>query len=186
MEDSKIIALYWQRDEKAIAESAGKYGAYCFSVANNILNDFLDSEECVNDTWMRAWNAMPPTKPTSLKLFLAKITRNLALTRYAKSKMEKQENELFSILDELGECKATSCPSAEENYIEKELAEAINKFLGGISQKERCVFVRRYFYAESSAVIAEKYNEKEKNINLINFRTRKKLKEFLEKEGFYI
>ena len=184
MDDSKIIELYWARDELAIKQSEEKYGKYCFSVANNILANNGDAEECVNDTWLRAWNAMPPAKPNYLKLFLAKITRNLALWRYEKRQSAKRAGEFCTIVTELDECE--SAASAENEYLEKEILSAINSFLRGVSLKERCIFVRRYFYAESGAAIAQRYGEKESNVNLILFRTRKKLKEHLEKEGIYI
>ena len=185
MEDSKIIELYWARDELAIKQSEEKYGTYCFSVANNILSDGGEAEECVNDTWLKAWGAMPPNKPGNLKLFLAKITRNLAINQYNKRKSAKRGNDFCIILDELAELEFSNGESTEDEYIKKEFSEALNIFLGIISARERCIFVRRYFYAESSAKIAEKYGEKESNVNLILFRIRKKLKNYLEKEGFF-
>ena len=184
MEDSKIIELYWARDEFAIVQSSEKYGAYCFAVAKNILADSEDSEECVNDTWLRAWNAMPPGKPGCLRLFFAKITRNLALKRCEKKQSTKRAGEFSAILTELEECEVAR--SAEQEYLEREIMTSINTFLDAISQRERCIFVRRYFYAESGAAIAQRYGEKESNVNLILFRTRKKLKEYLEKEGICI
>ena len=185
MEDSQIVDLYWQKDANAIKESDTKYGAYCFAIADNILRNSEDSEECVNDTWLHAWNAMPPQKPSKLRLFLAKITRNLSFNRFnARSAQKRGSGEIVLVLDELTECIAHA-GSAEEEYEVKELEQCIRLFVQALPQRERNVFVRRYFYTEPVAAIAKRYNLTESNALAILSRTRKKLKTHLTREGFF-
>jgi len=144
-EDSQIIELYWKRDASAISETANKYGAYCFTVANSILHNAEDSDECINDTWLNAWNAMPPQKPNSLKMFLAKITRNLAFDRFnAKNAAKRGGGEILVVLDELAECLAGR-ENVEAAYESKELGEYIRRFVRTLPERECNVFVRRYF-----------------------------------------
>lgn len=184
MEDNQIIELYWKRDENAIEETAQKYGAYCFAIANNILNNQEDSEECVNDTWLRAWNAIPPQKPENLKLFLAKITRNLSFNRVETQNAKKRGNgELSLVLDELSECLA-SHSNVEDTYLAKELSESMRRFVRKLPEREGNVFVRRYFFMEPVAVIAKNYRLTENHVMVILSRTRKKLKKYLVKEGY--
>ena len=182
MDDRKIIEFYFARDEAAILHTAGKYGAYCFTIAYNILYNNEDSEECVNDTYLRAWNAIPPERPNVLKLFLAKITRNLAINKYNAAKSIKRAGEVAACMEELDEC--ASSESAEEACMLGELSKSINRFLATLTKRERCVFLRRYFYSESNAQIGARYGMKESNVRLVLFRVRGKLKEFLAKEGF--
>lgn len=109
MDDKQIIELYWQRNEDAIHETSLKYGSYCYSIAHNILSNNEDSEECVNDTWLKAWNSIPPQRPVHLKMFLAKITRNLSFDKYKAGKAAKRGNgEIAVVLDELSECLPSS------------------------------------------------------------------------------
>ena len=183
MEDENIIRLYWDRDEQAIRETADKYGTYCDAVAWNILRNREDSRECVNDTWFRAWNAMPPQRPQKLRMFLAKITRNLAFDKYKANTAAKRGGETELVLFELAECVAAG-ESLEETVIAGELAAAVNRFVGALPARERNVFVRRYFFTESTAQIGEKYSLSAKNVTVILSRTRTKLRAFLEKEGF--
>ena len=150
MEDSRIIELYWKREEHAILETSRRYGAYCFAVADHILSNVQDSEECVNDTWLRAWNSMPPQRPNQLE-----------------------------------ECLPSSS-SVEAEIAAKELEDCVNRFLHALPERECNVFLRRYFYVESVAEIAEAYGLKESNVWMILSRTRKKLKSFLEKEDYAI
>ncbi|MBQ7873565.1 MAG: sigma-70 family RNA polymerase sigma factor [Oscillospiraceae bacterium] len=186
MKDEKIIGLYWQRDESAIAESEKKYGAYCFAVAENILHDREDSEEALSDTWMRSWNSIPPKKPQNLKLFFAKITRNLAFDRFKVKTAEKRGGgETALIIGELGEC-VPSAFCVEEEIAGKELRESINSFVKGLSLRERNVFIRRYFFAEKIGDIAKRYGISENNVSVILSRTRKKLKTHLEREGDFL
>ena len=185
MEDSQIVDLYWQKDANAIKESDTKYGAYCFAIADNILRNNEDSEECVNDTWLHAWNAMPPQKPSKLRLFLAKITRNLSFNRFnARSAQKRGSGELVLVLDELNECIAVT-GSAEQEYEAKELEQCIRLFVRALPDRERNVFVRRYFFTEPVAEIAKRYGLTDNNVMVILSRTRKKLKTHLVKEGFF-
>lgn len=184
MEDSRIIDLYWRKDSDAISESARKYGAYCFAVADNILHNNEDSEECVNDTWMRAWDAMPPQRPRVLRMFLAKITRNLAFDRSRAQAAEKRGGgELSLVLEELAEC-LTSGTDVEVIYEGKELRQCIRRFVRALPERDGNVFVRRYFFTETVAVIARRYDLTENHVMVILSRTRKKLLRELKKEGY--
>jgi RNA polymerase sigma-70 factor (ECF subfamily) len=186
MTDLQIIELYWQRNEDAIRESDDKYGRYCFTVANAILLDELDSEECVSDTWLRAWAAIPPQRPNVLKMFFAKITRNLSVDRLkAKTAQKRGSGEAELILDELQECIA-SCGNAESEYMVKELGRSINGFVRNLPEREGNLFIRRYFYGESVEAIAKRYGILPHNAAVILSRVRQKLRRHLEKEGFLV
>ncbi len=186
MNDEQIIELYWQRNEHAIKESNLQYGAYCHKIAKNILNNTEDSDECVNDTWLRAWNVIPPTRPSKLKLFFAKITRNLAFDKLkAQSAKKRGLNEIDLVLGELSECIADQA-DVEATIIMKELEQSINDFLRTLSVRDCNLFVRRYFFADSIADISRRYGITENNIMVILSRTRSKLKIHLEKEGYII
>ena len=183
LEDNQIVELYWQKNADAISETAGKYGAYCFAIAENILHNTEDSEECVNDTWLHAWNAIPPQKPNVLRMFLAKITRNLAFNRFNVRNAEKRGGgEVALVLDELGECLGGA--DAEAAYEAKELRQCIRRFVRALPEREGNVLVRRYFFAESVAGIAKRYGLSENNVMVILSRTRGKLKAHLLKEGY--
>lgn len=184
MNDSQIIDLFFKRDELAIKESSKKYGAYCFSVANAVLADNNDSEECVNSAWLKAWNSIPPQKPDVLKMYFAKLTRNLAISAYRKKCAQKRDKNEFELsVEELKECVATK-EGIEENIDKKQLGRAINEFLKTLSSRDCSVFLRRYFYSDSIKSISERYSLSESNTLSILFRTRKKLKEYLVKEDF--
>ena len=183
MEDNQIIELYWQKNADAISETASKYGAYCFAVAESILRNTEDSEECVNDTWLRAWNAIPPQRPDALRMFLAKITRNLAFNRFNARNAEKRGGgEIALVLDELGECLGGA--DTEAAYEAQELRRCIRHFVRSLPEREGNVMARRYFYAEPVADIARRYGLTENNVMVILSRTRKKLKAHLLKEGY--
>ncbi len=186
MEDNKIIELYFQRDDNAIKETDKKYGAYCAVVANNILADTRDTEECVSDTWLRAWNSMPPQRPSYLRLFLGKITRNLALDvvkRQSRKKRGSGEYEL--VLDELREVSDTGY-RVEEQIEKKELVKCINTFLWTLPERDCNIFLRRYFYFESTKQIANLYEMKESNVLGVLSRTRHKLRMYLVQEGYWV
>lgn len=186
MDDNKIIALYEQRDESAIKETSDKYGSYCFMVANNILSNEQDCEECVNDTYLRIWNTIPPQRPKSLKLFAAKIVRNLALDRFRSQNRQKRGGgNICMALDEVAEIVADTVDIDTESA-ERAFAELLNRFLNTLPKRECNVFVRRYFYFESISEIAGKYMLRESHIRVILSGTRKKLREFLRKEGYTI
>ena len=182
MEDSEIIKLYWNRNQNAVKETEKEYGAYCFSIAENILHNQQDSEECVSDTWLRAWQSIPPQKPTRLKLFLAKITRNLAFDMYRQKTADKRGGGEFSaVLDELAECVAGS-DDVEKAFEAKTLRQSLNAFLKNLPQRDRQLFVRRYFYAESVKSIAEEFSMNSNHVSVILRRVRKKLRIYLEQE----
>lgn len=181
MEDFEIIELYWQRDERALTESVGKYGRLCQSIALRLLNSFEDSEECVSDTWLRAWNTIPPQRPEILRAFFAKITRNLALDRCRSNAAQKRGGgEVSLALDELRDC--VTGGDLETELERKELAAAINGFLRSLDEKERQLFLRRYWLAESVSAIAKKSGISANAVSLRLMRLRTRLKEYLEKE----
>lgn len=184
MEDKEIIQLYWQRNQQAIEESNRKYGRYCYSIAYNLLNDHEDSEECVSDTFLGAWNAMPPHKPSRLQLFLAKITRSLAFNRYQSRTAQKRGGgELPLVLEELSECIGGGT-DPEEKVEAAELSTAIEKFVKTLSVREHSIFVDRYFYTESIEKVAEKNSLTLNNTYVILSRIRGKLRAYLAEEGF--
>lgn len=184
LDDSQIIELYWQKNSEAISETANKYGAYCFKIADNILHSTEDSEECVNDTWLHAWNVMPPQRPNALRIFLARIIRNLSFDRFNARKAEKRGGgEIILVLDELGECLAGGS-DVEAAYEATELEQCIRHFVRALPERDRNVFVRRYFFTEPTSAIAKRYGLTVNNITVILSRTRKKLKLELTKEGY--
>ena len=183
MDDKQILELYQKRSETAISETADKYGKYCYYIAYRILYDELDSEECVNDTYLRAWEAIPPQCPEKLSAFLGKITRNLALNRYKYYLREKRgTGQTALVIDELNECLPTS-NSTEEAVEEKLLVELLNQFLYSLPTEKRNIFLRRYWYLSSIQEIAKDYGFSESKVKMILFRTRNKLSQVLEKEG---
>ncbi len=183
MDDSRIIDLYWRRDQEAIVQTERKYGGYCRHIAHNILTDRQDAEECLNDTWLRAWNSMPEERPGILSAFLGAITRNLSLDRYRRKYAKKRgEGQTPYILDELRDCAGKDEPAA---YVERmELAESIGRFLEEMNVKNRVIFVRRYWYMDSITAIAERVCCSESRIKSSLFRSRKKLRAHLEREGW--
>lgn len=184
MEDGAIIDLYWSRQESAITYSAEKYGGYCFSVAQGILSNHQDAEECVNDTWLRSWNAMPPQRPKVLRMFFARITRNLALDKYkARAAAKRGGGETELVLSELTEC-IPGGTSPEEQIVTRQLQEAVASFVRGMPKRDACVFVRRYFFTEPVSGIAQRYAMTEDHVYVILSRTRRKLKSHLRKEGY--
>ena len=185
MEDRQIIELYFQRNTEAIRETDSKYGSYCFAIADNILHNNEDAEECVNDTWLNAWNAMPPQKPARLRMFLAKITRNLSFDRFsAKSAEKRGGGEIHLVLDELAECIASET-DIENECLAKELEQCIRLFVRKLPDRDGNVFVRRYFFTEPIVTIAKRYNMTENSVMVVLSRTRKKLRAHLEREGYF-
>ena len=185
-EDSKIIDLYWARKEQALAETDAKYGNYCRTIARNILRNFEDTEECVSDTWLHAWNSMPPQRPGILSAFLGRITRNLSFDRCKYQQAAKRGGGALPLaLDELGECIPAS-GRVEHELEQKELAAAIDRFLRTLPEKDCNLFLRRYWYVDSISVIADRYGMKENTVKSILFRTREKLRKFLGEEGIAV
>ena len=183
MDDKQIIDLYWARSESAIAETDKKYGRFCRRIAFNILANRQDSEECVSDTYLKTWSIIPPKRPVKLSTFLGKITRNLALNRYEKYTAQKRgSGEVPVALDELAECipDPNSVEQAVDNRI---LVDKLNIFLEGLPAETRKIFMRRYWEVCSIQEIAELYGISESKVKVSLFRTRGKLKSFLEREG---
>ncbi len=181
--DAEILDLYWARDERALTESQKTYGAYCHSIAWHILYDREDADECVNDTWFRAWNALPPGKPDRLGLFLGTITRNLSLDRWKRQRRGKRGGGVVPVaLDELAECIPDSRDT--ESIVEAaRLQRLVDAFLHTLSERDCNVFLRRYWYAEEYGEIAKRYGLRLNTVKTILFRTRGRLKAYLQKEG---
>ncbi len=182
MEDRAIIDMYWSRNPEAIRRTSEKYGSYCRTIAWNILPDRRDAEECVNDTWLNAWNAMPDDRPNLLAQYLGKITRNLSFNRWRASRAEKRGGgEMPLVLDELTECIS---PANTLQAVEAaELEETINRFLHTLTEQNCNIFLRRYWFAEPMADIANRYGMRENTVRTNLFRSREKLKRYLEEEG---
>jgi RNA polymerase sigma-70 factor (ECF subfamily) len=186
MTDKEITDLYFARSENAIHETAKKYGKYCHTIADRILHSREDSEECVSDTYMKAWETIPPKSPAKLSAYLGKITRNFAIKRYEKRTAEKRaEGELSLALDELTEC-IPSNEDTEHTVLLGELTRILNAFLSELPTETRKIFMQRYFYLSSVKEIATDLHMKENNVRIILFRARGKLKDALEKEGVEI
>ncbi len=183
MDDREIIALYFRRDETAIAESQRKYGAYCGTIARNITASVQDAEECVNETWLRAWNAIPPQRPVVLKAFFAKITRNLSLDRVRRETAESRGGGTVPLaLEELAEILPSS-ESVEDRMDARELGRAISTFVRGLKKRDGDLFLRRYFYMDTLDAAAAFVGMAPKHAAVSLHRTRKRLEEFLRKEG---
>ena len=184
MEDAAIVALYWERNQDAIEQSRLKYGAYCMSVSRNILASPEDAEECVSDTWLCAWNAMPPQRPNALRMFFAKITRNLSFSRFRRLAAKKRGGGVMeAVLDELSEVLAGQT-DVEETADAHALGETVRSFIRELPGRERDVFLRRYFFTESIREIAAAYGLTENHTSVILNRTRGKLRLRLIREGF--
>lgn len=183
MEDERIVDLYWQRSEKAVSETSAKYGRYCYAIACRILSSTEDAEESVNDTWLDAWNSMPPHRPAVLPAFLGKLTRRIAIDRWRGRRAGKRGGgETALALEELEEC-ISSGYDVEREIEERELLEKINRFLAGLPREERDVFVARYFFLAGVSEIGEKFSFSQSKVKSMLLRTRKKLRADLEKEG---
>lgn len=186
MDDQTIVSLYWARDERAIAETTEKYGIYCRSIAQNILKNSADSEECLNDTWLSVWNSLPPQRPAILSAYLGTITRNLSLSRYRAEHTKKRSgNRLAFSYEELQESIPDSC-SAEEAVDVRELGQAVDRFLRTLPEQDCCLFLRRYWYLDTMGQIACRYHLTEGTVKTRLHRIRKRLKQFLEQEGYTV
>ena len=183
MDDAAILDLYWSRSEDAIYETDQKYGPYCRQVSYNILRSAQDADECVNDTWLRAWNAMPPQRPNHLQSFLAKLTRNLSLDRWDKAHAEKRGGGRTGLLlSELSEC-IPSPDTVERAMDDRAISAAIAGWLRRQSQKNRVAFVRRYFYGDSTTLVAKRVGLTEGGAKSLLRRLRTDLRKYLEQEG---
>ena len=184
MEDIQIIELYWSRDESALSASSEKYGAYCHAIAMNILENIPDAEESVNDTWLCAWNAIPPQRPSVLSAFFGTLTRRISLNRRREYHAQKRGGGQVSLaLDELGEV-ISSTVSVEDALEAKELSVAVDAFLRTLPKTERRVFLRRYWYLDSIAEIARRFGFSQSKVKSMLHRTRGKLLSHLRKEGY--
>ena len=184
MNDKDIVQLYLDRDQRALSVTAKKYGNYCISIAKNILCNNEDAEECVNDTYLSTWNAIPPTIPTILSAFLGKITRNLAFNKYKHNHAMKRGNgEIAIVLDELAEC-VSGLDDVEQEIERRELVETINSFLNTLAPKKRNIFICRYWYSDSVTSIARRYQMTESNVSTTLSRLRPELKEYLLERGY--
>ena len=184
MLDEQIVALYWSRSEQAIVETGEKYGGYLNRIAYGVLRDTPDAQECVNDTYHSAWNAMPPNRPNRLSAFLGKITRRLSIDRLRRQSAEKRGGgELPLVLDELSGC-VSGVDTAEDEVLRQELSSLLDAFLSSLSDTERRVFLRRYWYLDSIAEIAGRFGFTQSKTASMLHRTRGKLREALRKEGY--
>ena len=185
MEDTQIIDLYWERDQGAIAATEGKYGSFLHALSWNILRSHHDAEECVNDTYFRAWNAIPPERPNALRAWLGRITRNLSLDRWEAGRTQRRGAGMEMLLGELEEC-IPDCRGPEQAAEERALAESVSAFLREQTADNRYIFLRRYWYGEDIAAIARELGCGESRVKSALFRTRKALRKFLEKEGITV
>lgn len=186
MDDNMIIQMFWERDERAISEVSKKYGRHLIAVAERILLNHEDAKECVNDAYMKTWNAIPPNRPNVLRTFIGKIVKCRAVSFLRANSAEKRGGgEIALVLDELEECVSDN-GSVENSFETKQIIESINEFLWKCSEFNRQVFVLRYWHCESVSDIAERFGTSENKISVSLYRTRNKLKEVLEREGFEI
>ena len=184
MDDQSIVALYLDRSEQAIAETDRKYGAYCYSIAYHALANSEDAEESVSDTYMAAWNQLPPHRPSILATFLGKITRRISINRWkAKNTAKRGGGQITLTLEELDDC-VDGKQNIERAYESHELVWAFNRFLETLPETERDVFLRRYWFFDPIADIAESFGFAQSKVTSMLYRTRGKLRKQLEKEGF--
>lgn len=183
MQDREIVGLFWDRDEQAIVHAAARYGGYCRTIASRILQNEADVEECVNDTYRHAWDAIPPAKPQNLRTYLGAIARHLAFDRYKAGRADKRGGgELPLVLDELSEC--LSCGDETEKTTEAILLkDCLERFLYTLSKQNRYIFLRRYWYADSIKDIADALGKSENTVSVTLWRLRSSLKSMLQKEG---
>ncbi len=186
MQDEKIVELYWQRDEAAIQETQLKYDRYLHKIAYNILEDEEDSKESVNDSYLAAWNSMPPHKPVTLSTYLGKLTRRISIDIFRKRNRQKRKNSQYSLaLTELEECVSAGDTTAEA-VDAKVLGEVLSAFLWGISEEARHVFLGRYYFQDSVKEVSRYCCMSEAKVKSLLYRTRLELKTYLEKEGYEV
>ena len=184
MDDQAIVQLYWNRSEAAIAETDRKYGHYCFSIAHNILNNTEDSQECVSDTYLRAWESIPPHRPRHFFAYLAKICRHFALDKLDWKSAAKRRAEVVSLTDEMALCIPDS--QRERELEGRELGRLLDAFLRTLTPENRMVFMRRYWYVDTIAEISARFGISESAVQMRLSRTRAKLSSYLEKEGIRV
>ena len=186
MDDSQIVDLYWKRQGNAVSQTKEKYGRYIFSIANHILQQYEDSEECVNDTLFGAWNSIPPHRPTVLSTYLGKITRRLALKKHREKTAQKRGGmEADLSLEELADC-IPAGRTIDGQLDDRELTQILNRFLSELPVQQRKAFVCRYWYCESIAEISRRFSWSESKTKMLLLRTREKLRQCLKKEGIFV
>ena len=182
MEDFQIIDLYFQRDETAISETAAKYGAFCQRIAQNILSIDADAEECVNDTYLQAWNSIPPHRPDRFGAWLGRVVRNIAINLWNRNHRKKRYAGMDLLLSELEDC-LPSQRTVEREIEEKELTELLNAWLASLPQDDRILFMRRYWYGETVNALAEEWGISQNSLAKRMYRLRQDLKALLQQEG---
>ena len=186
MTDPEILDLYFARDERAISETANAHGAYCFGVAMRILRCHQDSEECVNDTYLKAWDTIPPKRPGVLRTYLAHIVRNLAISRYRREHAAKRGPGADTPLHELAECIPSPDETPEQAVSSAELREALNTFVAGLSDTDRKLFVGRYWHGYALRDLADAYGMRENAVGQRLFRIRERLRDYLTERGYRV
>ncbi len=182
MEDKEIISLYFERNEQAIEQTDIKYGLLCRKIAMNILCKIEDAQECVNDTYLAAWNSIPPQNPTSLKTFLGRITRNISISKFRANHAKKRYSTMETMLSELDDCVPDTF-DVEKQVEEAMLSQYISEWLDSLTDLDRTLFVRRYWYGDSNKTLARKCGFTQNKMASYMFKLRVALKSFLEKEG---
>lgn len=185
MDDEKIIALFFRRSEQALKQLDIKYGKICHTLSYNILNDRQDAEECVNDAYLGAWNAIPPTKPNPLQAYICKIVRNISLKLYYRKKAAKR-NSIYEIAMQELEAYLPAPNTVETEIDARELARTIESFLDTLNEENCVIFMRRYWFSDTYAEIAQRVGISEKNVSVRLTRIRKQLKEYLIERGVYL
>lgn len=185
MDDKSIVSLFWERDERAITVTVERYGNYCKGISLSILHSEADAEECVNDTWLRAWETIPPKRPNILGAYLAKIVRNLSIDKLRSKNAEKRSERYTVALSEIEGCLPGNS-STEKELEDAALAELIGRFLRSVSKNKRVLFIGRYWNLLSIEELARQFELSEANVKTTLHRTRCELREFLTKEGYDI
>lgn len=185
MEDNQIIDLYWQRDEQAIVETSKKHGAFCHSIAKNILSIDEDAEECVNDTYHQAWNTIPPQRPAKFRAWLGRVVRNIALNLWNKNHTQKRYSGMTELLSELEDC-IPSSKTVEQEIEDKELTEIVDRWLHSIDREDQVLFVRRYWNGIALNELAKEQAVSPGKLSQRMYRLRISLKTALEKEGVHL
>lgn len=185
MEDAQIISLFFERDEAAIAETKKRYGAFCYKIALNILSVKADAEECVNDTYLQAWNTIPPQRPDKLGAWLGRVVRNLAINLWNKNHRQKRYAGMEKLLSELEDC-IPSPVTVEHKMEEKELTRFLNTWLASLPDDDRILFVRRYWHGEKLNELAAEYRVSSGKMAKRMYRLRQNLKMKLEEEGYLL
>lgn len=182
MEDMQLIGLFWARDEAAIRETDRKYGRYCFKISVNIVTSPEDAEECVSDTWLRAWDTMPPERPRSLRAYLGRIVRNLSISLYRRRHAQKRYTGIETLLSELDDC-VPAYGQTEQAAEARRITEAINSWLDTLEPRDRALFVRRYWYGDAARDLARAAGMTQGQLSGKLYRLRERLRLHLEQEG---